>query len=138
MAAIKHTSQPNRYRRIERNFSFPAINERKEVVPATYDEQGNVVTPETTVLIPATVRLLMSWREWKTAEDRELNKTTDEVWSKIEGKTYNADQIVFPPADWTPNPNSNEDASTQYLVATCYLTMLADPEFAGEWTSDEV
>lgn len=87
---------------------------------------------------PATTDLIVPWREWRTREDRELNKTTEEVWSEVAGKTYPASMVIMPPSDWEPDPDCPEDTLTQYHVTMCYLTMLADPEFAGQWVSDEL
>lgn len=137
MAMLKHATQPNRYIRVERNFSGHGIPENSRVVEATYDENGNVLVAEHTVQTPATTRLIVGWREWRSPDDRELSKTTEEVWSKTDTKTYSASEIVLPPSTWTPKADSPEDAVTQYFVAMAYLTMLADKKFA-EWNSDEV
>lgn len=137
MALLKHSTQPNRYIRVTRNSAWQGLPETTRTVEATYDENGNVLVAEHTVSVPATSRLIVGWREWKTADDRELNKTTEEVWSKDGSKPYSSDQIVLPPSTWTPKAGSTEDVATQYLVALIYLTMLADPQFASEWVSDE-
>lgn len=137
MAMLKHATQPNRYIRVERNFAGQGISERSRVVETTYDENGNVLVEEHTEQTPATTLLTVGWREWRSPDDRELNKTTVEVWSKPDSKAYPSSQIVLPPPTWTPKADSPEDPVTQYFVAMVYLTMLADPRFASEWVSDE-
>lgn len=126
MAALKSTTNPNRYRRVNRNIGFSG---QMETVEVTTSEDG--VETKTTIHHPA--RLVFSWREWLTAADRELNKVQREVWSEEDGDLFEGSAIVMPPATWTPDLTSPEDPIQQWLVALCYLTMQnANPEWVGD------
>lgn len=138
MGALKSTTNPNRYRRINRNTGKFTQPEQMITTSAVLNELGEVVTPEIKVFQHMPSRLVISWREWLTKEQRDLNETQEEIWHEDAGREYRGSQIILPPPGWLPNPNSQEDAVTQYEIATAYLTMQNDPEFLGIWIGDEV
>lgn len=136
MASVKSPS--GRIRRINRNGALQVNMEHTtiETTPGTYDENGNEVTPGTTATTnhPATSKLTISWREWKSVADQQLNETDPEVWFKDDGDSFTGADIVQPGADWQPKAESDEDAITQYQIAMSYLSM---QKKYPEWSSDE-
>lgn len=135
MASVK--TPDGRVRRMNRNFgtfTTPAYTTKEPQSPIIDDQGNEVPVPDLVVYHPAITKLVVGWREWKSAADFEAYEAGQEVFSAEDGEDYHGEEIVLPGADWTPNTNSLEPVITQYFAAMSYLSM---QKRHPEWQSDE-